>query len=214
MGTDFSGPETWMCELTVILTDLGSGVATRIVCRTEFHGTYENHCASANAARFIPKGPVDARLPANLDRRPLRRDAAVRERRRSLHGRRYVLPPPVALALERVFGEQVGGISVVEHSIYARAHLGMCATTRPNRILLAIDGHQFVSNPDLVLHEYFHVLRQWGTGRLTRWRYLVESMRYGYWHNRFEREAREFAREAGERYRQYLGEAESETLQR
>jgi hypothetical protein len=117
----------------------------------------------------------------------------------------------VAPALERVFGEPVGGIIVVEHSGYARAHLGMCATTRPNRILLAIDGRQFVSNADLVLHEYFHVLRQWGSGRLTRWRYLVESMRCGYWGNPFEREAPEFTVEAGARYRLYLGEAESQT---
>jgi hypothetical protein len=134
-----------------------------------------------------------------------------RELRRSLLGRRYVLPPPVAFALERVFGEPVGGVIVIERSRYARAHLGMCATTRPNRILLAIDGQQFVSNADLVLHEYFHVIRQWGTGRLTRWRYVRESMRCGYWDNAFEREAREFAAEAVERYRRYMGEASSET---
>jgi hypothetical protein len=134
-----------------------------------------------------------------------------RELRLLLLGRRYVLPPPVALALERVFGEPVSGIVVVERSRYARAHLGMRATTRPNRILLAIDGQQFVSNADLVLHEYFHVVRQWGTGRLTRWRYVRESVRCGYWDNPFEREAREFAAETVERYRRYLGEASSET---
>ncbi|SRR5713226_7635077 len=134
-----------------------------------------------------------------------------RELRRLLLGRRYVLPPPVALALERLFGEPVGGVIVIERSRYARAHLGMCATTRPNRILLAIDGQAFVSNPDLLLHEYFHVIRQWGTGQLTRWRYLMELMRCGYWDNPFEREAREFAVEAVERYRRYLGEAGSET---
>jgi hypothetical protein len=134
-----------------------------------------------------------------------------RELRRSLLGRRYLLPPPVGFALERVFGEPVGGVIVIERSRYARAHLGMCATTRPNRILLAIDGQQFVSNADLVLHEYFHVIRQWGTGRLTRWRYVRESMRCGYWDNPFEREAREFAAEAVEQYRRYLGVARSET---
>jgi hypothetical protein len=131
--------------------------------------------------------------------------------RRWPFGCRYVLPPPVALALERVFGEPVGGVIVIERSLYARVHLGMCATTRPNRILLAIDGQQFVSNADLVLHEYFHVVRQWGSGRLTRWRYLVESMRCGYWDNPFERDAREFAVEAVERYRRYLAESSSET---
>jgi hypothetical protein len=53
----------------------------------------------------------------------------------------------------------------------------MCGATRPSRILLAIDGQEFVSNAELLLHEYFHVIRQWGTGRLTRWRYLLESTR-------------------------------------
>jgi hypothetical protein len=141
----------------------------------------------------------------------LSRDAVARGPWRSLLGRRFVLPQPVAVALERVFGEPVGGVIIIERSRYARAHWGMCATTRPNRILLAIDGQQFVSNADLVLHEYFHVVRQWGPGRLTRWRYLVESMRCGYWDNPFEQEAREFAVEAAERYRRYLGEASSET---
>ena len=126
-----------------------------------------------------------------------------------LIGRRYVLPPPVTLALERVFGEPVGGVIVIERSRYARAHLGMCATTRPNRILLAIDGQEFVSNTELLLHEYFHVISQWGTGRLTRRRYLVESIRCGYWDNPFEREAREFTAEAVDRYHRFLGELSS-----
>jgi hypothetical protein len=117
-------------------------------------------------------------------------------------GRRFYLPPAVAFALERVFGEPVGGVAVIEFSRYARAHLGMCATTRPNRILLTISGAQFVSNPELLLHEYFHVMRQWRTGRLTRWRYVVESVRCGYWDNQYEREARSFAAAAAE---QYLG---------
>ncbi len=55
--------------------------------------------------------------------------------------------------------------------LYARAHLGMRATTRPNRILLAISGAEFVADSELLLHEYFH-----------------------------ERETREFAAAARERY--------------
>jgi hypothetical protein len=82
----------------------------------------------------------------------------------------------------------------------------MSATTRPNRILLAASGAQFIANPEMVLHEYFHVLRQWSPGYLTRWRYLFESMRHGYWENRFEREAREFAATALGRYRGCLNE--------
>jgi Domain of unknown function (DUF4157) len=114
------------------------------------------------------------------------------------------MPKRVCVALEQVFGASVQTVKVVEHSRYARAHLGMTATTRPNLILLAISGDEFVSNAELLLHEYFHVLRQWRTGRLTRWRYLVESARCGYWNNQFEREARDFSAAAVERYRGYL----------
>ena len=128
---------------------------------------------------------------------------------RRLFGRRYLLPAPVATALEQVFGEPVSGVTVIEHSCYARVHLGMSATTRPNRILLAISGTEFIANPDLLLHEYFHVLRQWGTGRLTRWRYLVESARRGYRANEYEQEAREFAAAAVELYRVYLADLNS-----
>jgi hypothetical protein len=124
--------------------------------------------------------------------------------RRRLIGRRYVLPPPVVGALERVFSEPVADVIVIEHSRYARFHVGMYATTRPNRVLLAGGGAEFVEQPELMLHEYFHVLRQWRTGRLTRWRYVAESLRRGYWANAFEREAREFASAAVDRYRGYL----------
>ena len=50
-----------------------------------------------------------------------------------------------------------------------------------------------------MLHEYCHVLHQWQPRRLTRTRYLVESLRHGYQHNRYEREARLLA--ASELYR-------------
>jgi hypothetical protein len=126
------------------------------------------------------------------------------EPRRRLFGNRYVLPQRVTAALEQVFAEPVGGVVVIEHSRYARLHRGICATTRPNLILLAISGAAFVADPELLLHEYFHVLRQWATAHLTRWRYVVESARCGYWNNRYEREARAFAAGAVERYRGYL----------
>ena len=74
----------------------------------------------------------------------------------SLLGRRYVLPKDVAAALERVFGEPVDGVVIIERCLYARAHRGMCATTRPNVIMLAMDGPAFASNAELLVHEYFH----------------------------------------------------------
>lgn len=103
------------------------------------------------------------------------------------------MPLAAVLALEDVFGESVTGVRVTEHSTYARLHRGMAATTRPNRILLAGAGASFVGQPELVLHEYFHVVRQWRTGRLTRWRYVCAWGRCGYWDNPFEQEARDFA---------------------
>lgn len=121
--------------------------------------------------------------------------------KRRFWGERYVLPTAVSAALEQIFEESVSGVRVVEYSRYARAHLGTSATTRPNRILLAASGAEFIANPEMVLHEYFHVLRQWKTGHLNRRRYLWESMRVGYWENRFEREAREFSANALERFR-------------
>ena len=117
-----------------------------------------------------------------------------------------MIPRPTRVALERVFEAPVDGIIVIEHSLYARAHLGMYATTRPNRILLANSGAEFAANPELVLHEFFHVIRQWRPGHLTRWRYLTESARRGYQANRFEQEAREFASAARERFDRYLTE--------
>ena len=108
-------------------------------------------------------------------------------------GRRYVLPQAVAAALEQVFEEPVDNVIVIEHSRYARLHRGMTATTRPNRILLSISGAEFVASPELLLHEFYHVICQWRTGYLTRWRYVVECAQCGYWQNRYEQEARAFA---------------------
>jgi hypothetical protein len=123
-----------------------------------------------------------------------------------LIGTRYILPRSVSAALEHVFSEPVDGVIVIENSLYARAHLGMSATTRANRILLATGGAQFVANPGLLLHEYYHVIRQWRPGYLTRWRYLLESARHGYWANCYESEAREFAAAAEQGYRRYMQE--------
>jgi hypothetical protein len=125
-----------------------------------------------------------------------------------LLGRRYVVPKAVTTSLSRIFEEPVDHIRVIEYSRYAKAHFGMSATTRTDRILLAISGAEFIANPEMVLHEYFHVLRQWGPGRLTRWRYLAESARCGYWENRFEREARDFAKDSVGSFCRYLKEGE------
>jgi hypothetical protein len=115
-----------------------------------------------------------------------------------------VPPPQLRAALQEIFGERIDHVQVIEHSLYARLHFGARATTRRNRILLRDSAAAFWRDPDLVLHEYFHVLRQWQPRRLTVWRYLVESLRRGYWLNRFEIEAREFAASQRPRLQQLL----------
>ncbi len=106
--------------------------------------------------------------------------------------------PPLLVrrSLERIFGgsARVDQVKVVELSLFARLHGRAIATTRRRRIFLRGSAAEFFSDPVLMLHEYCHVLLQWETGSLTTLRYLRECLRRGYWNNRFEVEAREFAR--------------------
>lgn len=113
-------------------------------------------------------------------------------------------PARVLAALGEIFGEQVEQVRVFERSRYARMHLGARATTRRSCILLRDSADSFWCDPELILHEYFHVLRQWQPRRLTIWRYLLESLRRGYVRNRYEIEARTFAALHRERLRQLL----------
>lgn len=117
----------------------------------------------------------------------------------------FEVPLPVRGALEQVFGEPVDRVKVIENSWFARLHGDVLATTRRDRIYLNIGGAEFLADRRLILHEYFHVIRQWNTGRLTTPGYVVESMRRGYWNNRFEVEARRFADENLDAFNQLLG---------
>ena len=126
--------------------------------------------------------------------------------RKSSHAPQWALR-----ALSEVFDEPVGHVRVIEHSLYARLHVGARATTRRARIFLTGSADEFWRDPELVLHEYFHVLRQWQPRRLTVLRYLLESLRNGYWRNRYEIEAREFAERNVMDYRRLIGEATSGT---
>jgi hypothetical protein len=112
------------------------------------------------------------------------------------------LPPPqVDAALQRLFGDAARQVEVLEHSLFARLHGRAVATTRRRRIYLRGSARSFFADPDLVLHEYFHVLHQWEPRRLSVWRYLIEWLRRGYWNNRFEVEAREFSTGNVQRFR-------------
>ena len=108
-------------------------------------------------------------------------------------GHAVSLPARVADCLEQALGESVRQVQIFEHSVFARLHIRAVATTRRRRIYLRGTGADFFGNPWLMLHEYCHVLKQWEPGALTTPRYLAECLRRGYWNNRFEIEAREFA---------------------
>jgi hypothetical protein len=119
-------------------------------------------------------------------------------------GRRVAVPEHIRLALEKFFGDGVSRVVIVEHSLFARLHYCMNATTRKRRIYLVGPAQKFFADPALMLHEYCHVLRQWEPGHLTTLRYLIESFRKGYRDNRFEIEAREFAADNLYRFRALL----------
>jgi hypothetical protein len=103
------------------------------------------------------------------------------------------VPEALRTALAGILGTPVGHVRVIEHSWWAALHGRAVATTRRNRIYLRGSAQDFFGNASLLLHEYCHVVLQWQPGRLTVRRYLMECLRRGYWDNRFEVEARDFA---------------------
>lgn len=119
-------------------------------------------------------------------------------------GRRAFLPQHVQTALETLFGESVAGIHVIEKSFFAALHPRAVATTRRRRIYLRGNADDFFTNPALMLHEYCHVVKQWEPGSLSTFGYVLEWLRRGYWDNRFEIEAREFASDNLYRFRALL----------
>ena len=108
-------------------------------------------------------------------------------------GREAVLPAALRQALEQLFEAPVAHVRIIEHSWFTRLHGRAVATTRRRRIYLRGSAAEFFADPWLMLHEYCHVIRQWQAGSLTVPRYLAECLRRGYWDNRFEVEARQFA---------------------
>jgi hypothetical protein len=127
------------------------------------------------------------------------------------HGNVHV-PTELRDALAEVFGAtNVDAVGVVAES--GRAKLfdaalgllggGLLATTTRNTIHLPGGADSFFADDWLVLHEYYHVLRQWNPGSLTTAGYLLEELRPG--PNRFESEASAFADENLERFMDLRG---------
>jgi hypothetical protein len=99
----------------------------------------------------------------------------------------------MADCLEQIFGESVAGVNVRNKAIVNNDF----ATTRRNSIRLppTLPVDEFFADRGLVLHEYYHVLRQWNTGQLSRGAYAAEFMRNGSADgNRFEDAANAFSK--------------------
>ena len=110
------------------------------------------------------------------------------------------MPPHLRALLLELFGSAIDEVKIVEYSWINALHFWPQAVTRRGRIYLRWGVERFYADTDLVLHEYFHVLKQWRTGRLTLSRYIRMSLRYGYWKNPYEIHARRFAaRHCGKR---------------
>lgn len=117
------------------------------------------------------------------------------------------LPRPLRAALIELLGEEAQSVELIERSWRVRWHPRALATTRRNRIYLRGSIEEFARNAEVVLHEYFHVLEQWRPRRLTRTRYIWEWLRRGYWHNRFEVEAREYVARNLRHFRRLIARA-------
>jgi len=100
-------------------------------------------------------------------------------------------PGHYALCLETLFGQSVDGIVVKEKKKWVRfldsvaraaGKMGKdeytVATTRREKILLNLSCDEFWADPELVLHEYFHIFEQWRGGTLTKGRYLKDPDRW------------------------------------
>lgn len=118
----------------------------------------------------------------------------------SRSGTRYTVPRDVLDALERVFEEgALDRISVVYRPWYVHGHLAFLgarfgSVTRPGRIYTNIPEGEFFRLDAHVLHEYFHIVQQWGRERMTPLGYLLHCRRR-------EREARDFVAAHLEDYR-------------
>jgi RHS repeat-associated protein len=117
------------------------------------------------------------------------------------------LSPRMKECLEKVFNEPVGG---VQYEVKVKKDYGWTATTRKNKIIVFVPCDQFFEDPETVLEEYYHVLRQWNTGRMGRisygWEWLKKKIGPGdpYRDNKYEKEAKDFAKEHREEFKKCL----------
>jgi RHS repeat-associated protein len=102
------------------------------------------------------------------------------------------LSPKARKCMAKVFGvseTDVDDVNIQADSVYARAHFpeisghmmglslsfGNGSTTRPGRIMTSLSCGRFEKADGYAhsTHEYFHIFRQWGNGRMTMASYLA-----------------------------------------
>ena len=118
----------------------------------------------------------------------------------------YTMPGYVINALEDLFSESVSQVRVIEHSWYAVLHGKILATTRRELILLNMGGDAFSQLPELVLHEYYHVVKQWRNGELSALKYVIESAKNGYINNKYEVATNRYVQQNISRFKHLLSE--------
>lgn len=100
--------------------------------------------------------------------------------------------PCVKGCLDKIMGEDVKDVIVTSDPAMAFPY----AFTQVNTIVTRDSCSGFFGKPEIVIEEYFHVVRQWNTGRLSSFGYLRDNWTDGgYAKNRWEKEAKNFAAE-------------------
>jgi hypothetical protein len=123
-------------------------------------------------------------------------------------GTRVFPTDSATVALKKIFDtDLIDKVEVYENVGWLRLFIPWAAAaTYRRRIWLRGSGLNFfnATSPNFMLHEYFHVLRQWEDGSMTLVKYLKECYRVGYWMNYYEHDAREFAAMNTYKYNQFF----------
>lgn len=115
----------------------------------------------------------------------------------------YAIPGDVRGALEAIFGHgSTQDVMVIYRPGFVRRHLIFVggrygSVTRPGKIYMNLPEEEFFEADAHVLHEFYHVIEQWGRQGMTVPGYLLRARQR-------EREANEFAEQNLKRYRDAL----------
>jgi hypothetical protein len=96
--------------------------------------------------------------------------------------------------LEQILGEPIDHVEVKEDKEFVNQHfIKSGAVTRPGKIFISMSCDEFFGNNwhDFILHEYFHVVKQWGKG--------MGYFSYGLNRQKKEKEAQDFGEKNAKR---------------